>query len=204
MLRPNVTHLGRFITATLVFWGFAFTIAFHATDMVSVPGSPGAEFLAYLAGEFSVLFACYFLGAIGGSTAMHFDGGWRVLSDPDPGRIPAFSRLAIGAVAGMLSYLALTSGLLSIFVQLPNSETPEPSFVFAMFMAILSGFYAPRVFEAAGSMFGGARDGAEEASDDAPAPPPDPTRPSPVSPGSASAAAPSAEPPRPDQDPKKG
>jgi hypothetical protein len=199
MLRSSVTHLGRFIAATLVFWGFAFYIAFHAMDAVSVPGSPGAEFLAYLAGEFSILFACYFLGALGGSTAMHFDGGWRQLDDPPPGQMPVFGRLAIGAVAGMLSYLALTSGLLSIFVQLPNSEKPEPSFVFAMFAAILFGFYAPRVFEAAGSMFGGAARRSADATDDDQATPTPPS-----SPGPTPAQAPAAEPPDPDQDPKKG
>lgn len=152
-LSPGLQQLVSFSGATFLFWVFVYLVVFRVKSYVTVENTRGAEFADFLAGHFLLLFAAYFLGALGGSVAMHQDGSWAQAASDTTG-MSIFGRLIVSGVTGMLSYLALVSGALRIFLQADNATEVKPTFVSIMLFALLFGMFATQVIENAGAQFG--------------------------------------------------
>ena len=157
---PGLQQLVSFSGATFLFWIFVYLVVFQFKSHVTVEKTRGAEFADFLAGNFLLLFATYFLGALGGSVAMHQDGSWARAASDSTG-MSIFGRLVVSGVTGMLSYLALVSGALRIFVQADNETEVKPTFVSIMLFALLFGIFATQVIENAGAQFTGQQETAK-------------------------------------------
>ncbi|MCH2163108.1 MAG: hypothetical protein MK098_00415 [Marinovum sp.] len=142
-------HLIGFVITNLMIWVTVWLLASHYQDVLSQPNTPGREFATFIEGSFLVLLGSYILGGFGAATRMHAEGIWAMRKGgPDPS-VVAFSRMTLGCVFGLLTYLALSEGLLDLFVSqtnLPDGVTLEPTYVSILLFSMLAGMFASEVF----------------------------------------------------------
>ncbi|MEO0936992.1 MAG: hypothetical protein AAFY38_02435 [Pseudomonadota bacterium] len=138
-------HILGFCVVSLVIWTVVFVLASPLKETLSQPATPGREFADFIEGAFLVMFGAYVIGGFGASTRMHIEGVW---ASENPGK-DVFSRMTLGCVFGLLSYFALSEGLLQLLVSkdaIPDGKELKPTYVSILLFAMLSGMFANELF----------------------------------------------------------